>query len=551
VTIPTEFEESPATDFPASRSFESDLSLINSWVADCMLNHAECKEGPTNWYPTRLLHLGRQGQDVRLIISEEEPPNGVYATLSHRWGEHKYETLSPSSMGRLKTGVIVSTLPQIFQDSIQIARHLDINYLWIDGLCIQQGEDYRADWVRESQQMGKIYTHAFLNISAALSETGMESLFARGPWSAAIPAHVEIDLNGRPEQYHVLDGDLWKNEVDEAPLSRRGWVFQERILAKRVIHFGPSQIAWECRELDALEMFQHGLPARAALSTMRKQNILHNGPTTAQGHGSDLDSFVDEWHEIVTAYSRCALTKEGDKLVAFLGVAQRLMQSRADVYVAGMWEKTLVYDLAWVRSEMDIQSFPLSATRHRAPSWSWASVDGEVTFPAMNGGVWRHFVSEVKLWPVGDETTPAAGSAKVQARGMCLPLRLIHTNGRLSGVEVPGLRFSTDGGGPNQAIALEDSAPGVLASIAAGHLLFLPLFSTPYLLTGLMLAAVGTGACNRIGALHLELTAGEGAEPSAQLGDGGKGHDGSVQPAMVLHQMIVKHRRHSCLVEIF
>jgi hypothetical protein len=42
--------------------------------------------------------------------------------------------------------------------------------------------------------------------------------------------------------------------VDKAPLSQRGWTFQERVLSKRTVHFG-DQLYWECASLRACEYF--------------------------------------------------------------------------------------------------------------------------------------------------------------------------------------------------------------------------------------------------------------------------------------------------------
>lgn len=33
-----------------------------------------------------------------------------------------------------------------------------------------------------------------------------------------------------------------------SPLSGRGWLLQERLLASRTLHFGCEQLFWECRE---------------------------------------------------------------------------------------------------------------------------------------------------------------------------------------------------------------------------------------------------------------------------------------------------------------
>lgn len=87
-----------------------------------------------------------------------------------------------------------------------------------------------------------------------------DRLLGNGSWTAKTPAQVEIYIEGQTRKYFVIDGNLWNDEVEHGPLNNRGWVSQERYLARRIAHFGESQLAWECREWRALEMFPNGLP---------------------------------------------------------------------------------------------------------------------------------------------------------------------------------------------------------------------------------------------------------------------------------------------------
>ncbi|KAK5704437.1 hypothetical protein LTR97_003455 [Elasticomyces elasticus] len=60
----------------------------------------------------------------------------------------------------------------------------------------------------------------------------------------------------RPANYLVFDMHSWKHEIDDSPLGKRAWCLQERALSPRTIHFGKTQIAWECRQLACNEVFQ-------------------------------------------------------------------------------------------------------------------------------------------------------------------------------------------------------------------------------------------------------------------------------------------------------
>ena len=408
---------------------------------------------------------------------------------------------------QMQSGVDVSTLPKIFQETIQIARDLGIHYLWIDALCIKQDEDL-SDWRYESQRMGKVYSNSFLNVSATMSRDGTESLFQERSWSHILLSGIELDVNGSLLECYVFDGDIWSDEIAGAPLNQRGWVFQERFLARRVLHFGENQLGWECNELDALEMFPNGLPRYSSMSSMRKLDIQTRMLAVSQKSTASLDTaFIRQWQEIVSAYSKCELTYSRDKVVAFAGIAERILSTRADHYVAGMWESSIVYDLPWWRSSADRAAFPSSATSFRAPSWSWASVDGEIVFPSLQGGVKATFVDIQGLSdPVMDEGSAVISGGSIRARGVCLPLSIEWLDGDIDSFKVSGIRFSMTENFPDLSMDLEASEQEAQDLDRRGRLLLMPLFVSSYSLYALVLVKIrGVCAYRRLGAVEIEV----------------------------------------------
>lgn len=67
-------------------------------------------------------------------------------------------------------GVPFENLEKTFQDAIMICFRLKIRYIWIDTLCILQGDI--DDWEHEAMNMGSIYSSCVLNIVAADSPDG-------------------------------------------------------------------------------------------------------------------------------------------------------------------------------------------------------------------------------------------------------------------------------------------------------------------------------------------------------------------------------------------
>ena len=84
------------------------------------------------------------------------------------------------------------------------------------------------------------------------------------------------------------------------------------------------------------------------------------------------------WEQLLGAYTRREVTNPGDKLMAFGAIAEEFHRIWESRYLAGLWEHTLTRDLLWRLSSGD--GGPLVRPAARAPTWSWASMDGLVIF---------------------------------------------------------------------------------------------------------------------------------------------------------------------------
>jgi hypothetical protein len=418
------------------------------------MDHSKCryKIDSTSFYPSRLLYLGREGGVIKLVVTATQRPTSPYLTLSHRWGSEDYAKLESSTIRQFQHGINTSTLPLTFQEAIEVTRRLGFEYLWIDSLCIMQDEDDKSDWQREAPKMKEIYSNAWLNLSATGAANSSSSMFFDGNLKNMLPCSIELDIGGTRQHYQLFDGKLWEDEVTSAPLNYRGWVFQERMLARRVLHFGRRQLAWECRQLDAMEVFPNGLPPITG-SALQKRNIgtvlkvksLQDTPlhfllqppvlsvlvfllfrvsfVSCLLHMSCFVLFLrgriaernrkataySLWQSMVEAYSKCSLTRSEDKFVALSGLAKSIRDVTGDEYLAGMWRRTMAFDLPWWRDTESRNLYPWSTTPYRAPSWSWASVDGEINFPPGTNHAKFITVVGANLCYVSDEDVNAGG----------------------------------------------------------------------------------------------------------------------------------------------
>jgi len=485
---------------PANDSF--DISLVKGWIDTCCKTHRLCNRKRECWYPTRLLHIISSDQ-ARLILSEDHAPKGYYITLSHRWGNFQYTKLLTETLAQLQSVIAVSHLPPAFRDAIKVATLLDIEYIWIDGLCIKQDPDDRSDWKVESLKMGKVYENAFLNISATLAVDGNEPLLPNQQLSSFGLSEMTFSIDDTQDVFYLLDGDIWIDEITSAPLNKRGWVFQERFLAKRVLHFSTRQLGWECEEMTALEMLPKGLPAILGRPLAKKliQSVLSKRAPDAPH--SSIEEWLGTWHDIVNEYSKGSFTFPADKLIAFAGIGPMISEHIGTEYISGMLLGSLTYDLAWWRWMEDRTRFPLIDACTRAPSWSWASVDGEINFPVDGANLRnsRTFIKNIGI--IRERNDLLNNHSRLRVQGVCMPLRVTWSEGDIfefSISELAACRFTTEGESGASSIDCDIPLEEMRDLERRGCILVLPLYSTTLFFYSLLIHRKrGRGSHRRIG----------------------------------------------------
>lgn len=97
-------------------------------------------------------------------------------------------------------------------------------------------------------------------------------------------------------------------------------------------------------------------------------------PTIVPGKIASTHPTIFSWRSIVRGYTRRFLTVTTDKLPAIAGVAAQYSETFGSGYLAGLWDFDLISELMWCSTRSDITR----PVVQRAPSWSWAAVDGEI-----------------------------------------------------------------------------------------------------------------------------------------------------------------------------
>ncbi|KAF2866400.1 heterokaryon incompatibility protein-domain-containing protein, partial [Massariosphaeria phaeospora] len=361
-------------------------SQIKAWIESCNNDHSGCsKTSSSTWVPTRLLDLeSGDPNKVRLVDTRVSRIKGPYCTLSHAWGKITITITTVWNMAQfLLDGIPLSDLSNTFRQAIEVARFLKIRYIWIDSLCIVQ-QPY-GDFAKEGDLMHKVYRYSYCNLVATDSINGQGGLFReRGP-SAVLPVKYHgrgTNRAFREESWVIVPADIWEEELLSSFIYTRGWVFQERMLSPRLLHFSKNQIFWDCGTLSACETFPSGLPFsldhKAGTDRHWRGRLDQPDQSSADITGpNDNESPYTFWRSAVESYTVCNLTSQTDKTVAIWSVAKLLRDITDEGYAVGMWATELEEQLAW-RVE-DVQgSERVPELQLNIPSWSWASVKGHI-----------------------------------------------------------------------------------------------------------------------------------------------------------------------------
>jgi len=375
----------------SDRTFE----MAYHWIQACDTTH-DCQshgpwleEGTIPTPPARLLDLSPIGNtlDIRIVdVNAAEPPPR-YSTLSYCWGANpnvSYVTTA-ATLELRKRCLEYKILPLTIQHAIEISRRIGLRYLWVDALCIIQ--DSEDDWKIEAVKMGSIYARSYVTIAADSAQTAGEGCFrVRRDFHIDLYGVTSTLSNGSTSVLYMPVEPLpdkrrylaRQRELKDEPLSQRGWVLQERILSPRILHYTENQLFWECRSRPRLveEKSWFCCDDQQPWIKSRTQGLVRR---------LNLDSTpakaLATWYlELISNdYSRRKLSFPTDILPAISGLASLVNTHLKSQYLAGIWYDGLEWALLWYRTP---PSSPLveRPDTYLAPSWSWASVIGPVSW---------------------------------------------------------------------------------------------------------------------------------------------------------------------------
>ncbi|KAI7785027.1 hypothetical protein LA080_008426 [Diaporthe eres] len=152
---------------------------------------------------------------------------------------------------------------------------------------------------------------------------------------------VTDDAGDSAEIYFRQSINHFRDEIPD--LETRGWTFQEFPLPRRMLHFGAFDIEWRCANRHTCECGE--------LDYERTEQSLwhhhHYLAKVAMPVPHDPSGALRWWESVVYHYTERRLTNPSDELPALSGMAQLRKEARGGIYLAGLWQNSLIHDLCW------------------------------------------------------------------------------------------------------------------------------------------------------------------------------------------------------------
>jgi hypothetical protein len=213
--------------------------------------------------------------------------------------------------------------------------------------------------------MGDIYGNASLTIAAAVESENEPILVPRdiqhwGQYKFTVRSEGEqpIDIHFRRRHVPIHTEE---SGGDYGRISSRAWIWQERLLSARTVFFTAAAVKFECRCSASWEGY------------------------CDDNRGHSWSSQLDEdphlsWTHLIQEYTKRKITRPSDRLPALEGVMRRIAQRTNWTPIYGLWKESLLQTLGWQIQDSGRMEPGKMHEVWYAPTWSWASVDGTVSY---------------------------------------------------------------------------------------------------------------------------------------------------------------------------
>ncbi|KAF2807113.1 HET-domain-containing protein, partial [Mytilinidion resinicola] len=255
-----------------------------------------------------------------------------YLALSYCWGTQNtlksHLQLNKSTLAELKTSINTNKIAITLQEALRATYTLRYRFIWIDALCIIQGDE--NDWQTESASISRIYASATITLVPAAIESCDEGFLDR-----TIPPLLLVSFRSshRPD----LTGNFYLQATNAdthiTEWNKRGWTFQELLESRRLLYFSKTMLHYSCQTVVRVESREEATSATEGFYTPWAWTHKELG--------------VSAWFGAVREYSGRLLSNPSDKLPAISARAHDIAAQSQSQYLAGLWRDSLVLGLLW------------------------------------------------------------------------------------------------------------------------------------------------------------------------------------------------------------
>jgi len=301
---------------------------------------------------------------------------------------------------------IISSLPQTLKDAVIITRRLGQQYLWVDALCILQDDNEAKQ--EEISRMSQIYKNSIFTIQAASSNAVAQGFLHTRKAPSIPPCKLLFSRDTEGHETYVY-ARLPTNHrpIGDGPTNSRAWIFQESVLASRLLVYASDQVYFACRQSvkweDGIGGHTPGISPRDYRNL--RPDLFNKGGLSASEMREET---LAAWYKGLSLfYTYRSITDSRDRLPAVSAFAAEAYMVIGARYLAGIWEVDMINGLLW-RRHPSPQALakgwigrPLNEPEaYRAPSWSWAAYDGPIYYqtPEQRAIVKENSAYNVKSW---------------------------------------------------------------------------------------------------------------------------------------------------------
>jgi hypothetical protein len=157
---------------------------------------------------------------------------------------------------------------------------------------------------------------------------------------------------------HLGSITLARTRAKTKPIDKRAWTFQERLLSPRTLQYGTRQLRWICQESERGKDYTDGW-TRDAEDIEGRIDMLDDELFQSNSEMSppdvrdeDYELMLEDWYDLVGAYSNRKLTIPTDRILAISGIVKVYSRKFGDEYLAGLWKSTFCWAILWTASNV-------------------------------------------------------------------------------------------------------------------------------------------------------------------------------------------------------